>query len=592
MAVAVDSGGNVFIDDGDSTLVELQRTSVNFEGVNVCAPGQTTPAPCSQTLTLNFNVTASGTLGTPKALTGGVPNLDFTLARGSTCTGEVTVGAACTVNVTFTPRFAGSRQGAVQIVDDSGNVLATTLIYGVGVGPQIAFEPGTQIELPLVEPIVSGNVLVSAGVDSAGDLFVTNLYSTAITEIPYGGGPSFTLPYNELTRPQTPGIDGAGDVFMVENGQPGILEFAGGVGAPSTLLPDVYILDLVIDGQGDLVFSIPSTAQIDELPAGGGPQFTLPFSGLGSNTGAAMDANGDVFVADTFNDRVLELPAGATQTITLPFSGLNSPAGIAVDAAGDVFVGDINNSRLVELPNGGSQQVVLTGLGYPSYVLIDPAGDIFVAQNTEDRLVELQRSQSAPVNFGIIPYGSTATLPLTVSNIGNAPLTMTPSINGPSYQVTNSTCGDGVAPGASCTLQVEFNPVAVGNHDDHLTLTPSSGVVPPRVGLHGAASGVGVEAEGPLAFGTIPFGTTEVLLLTINNIGVAGTVTIGTQINGPSYKILTTSQNTCLAGINAGQSCTLPVEFDPVSVGNHNDYLILTPSSGAPSRVNLQGTAD
>ena len=65
------------------------------------------------------------------------------------------------------------------------------------------------------------------------------------------------------------------------------------------------------------------------------------------------------------------------------------------------------------------------------------------------------------------------------------------------------------------------------------------------------------------------------------------------MINGPSYKILTTSQNTCLAGINAGQSCILPVEFDPVAVGNHNDHLTLTPSGGAaPSTVYLHGTAD
>ena len=72
---------------------------------------------------------------------------------------------------------------------------------------------------------------------------------------------------------------------------------------------------------------------------------------------------------------------------------------------------------------------------------------------------------------------------------------------------------------------MEFNPVTVGNHDDHLTLTPSSGAAPSRVYLHGTASGVGVEAEGPLDFGTIPFGTTEVLPLTITNVGVVGSRT-------------------------------------------------------------------
>ena len=90
--------------------MELQTRSVNFEGVNVCAPGQTTPAPCSETLTLNYTATASGTLGTPKVLTGGAPNLDFTLASGSTCTGDVAEGATCTVNVTFAPLATGSSE--------------------------------------------------------------------------------------------------------------------------------------------------------------------------------------------------------------------------------------------------------------------------------------------------------------------------------------------------------------------------------------------------------------------------------------------------------------------------------------------------
>ena len=82
----MDRTGDVFIADivndigGPGNVVELQTHSVNFEGVNVCAPGQTTPAPCSNTLTLNFHTNADVTLGTPKVLTGGAPNLDFTLA--------------------------------------------------------------------------------------------------------------------------------------------------------------------------------------------------------------------------------------------------------------------------------------------------------------------------------------------------------------------------------------------------------------------------------------------------------------------------------------------------------------------------------
>ena len=80
-----------------------------------------------------------------------------------------------------------------------------------------------------------------------------------------------------------------------------------------------------------------------------------------------------------------------------------------------------------------------------------------------------------------------------------------------------------MTPGNSCTLQVEFSPVAVGGHGDILTLS-TNGSSNPTVALHGIASGVGTKMETPLEFGTIPFGTTEVLLLTIQNVGVPGTV--------------------------------------------------------------------
>jgi hypothetical protein len=85
--------------------------AINFGSVNVCPSGATTPAPCSKTLAVSFTVPASGTLGTPKVFTQGSPNLDFTLASGSTCVGTVTEGAICEVNVTFTPLAPGQGKG-------------------------------------------------------------------------------------------------------------------------------------------------------------------------------------------------------------------------------------------------------------------------------------------------------------------------------------------------------------------------------------------------------------------------------------------------------------------------------------------------
>ncbi len=339
IGVGADTAGNLLITTvipGTDTLgmVEYQRGSVYFGSAYVCGSG-TTPAPCSQTLPLTYSVIDSATLGTPKVLTGGMPNLDFTLASGSSCSGSVSGGTACTVNVTFTPQAAGARNGTVEIVDGSGNVITTTTISG---------------------------------------------------------------------------------------------------------------------------------------------------SGLANVTG--------------------------------------SP----------------------------------------------------VAQVSTNLL-----------QFNTAAFGSTPNLPLTVTNIGGGTLIVAPTINGQSFTIAGSTCAAGLAAGKSCTLQVEFSPVVVGPHNDVLTVL-TNGETNSTVQLQGVASGV-TSAIRVLNFGTIPADTTSVIPLTITNVGVPGTVTIGTAISGNSFTILTTAQNTCLAGIASGQNCVLPVEYLHTSVGAHNEQLTLTPSGGAAASV-------
>lgn len=93
------------------------------------------------------------------------------------------------------------------------------------------------------------------------------------------------------------------------------------------------------------------------LPAGSHTQVELPFTGLNGVLmlgGVAVDAAGNVYVAD--NRRVLKLPAGSNTPVELPFSGLDTPDGVAVDTAGNVYVTDTNpngaHSRVLKLPAG------------------------------------------------------------------------------------------------------------------------------------------------------------------------------------------------------------------------------------------------
>jgi hypothetical protein len=136
-------GGSIW---GDTWT--LQAATANLGTANVCPVGTTTPSTCSQVTTLAFDVAASTTLGSINILTQGATGLDFnatpsdastTLCVRQTYSSET----VCTADVTFTPTKPGMRKGAVVIKDGSSNVLATTYIYGTGVGPQVAFSPGT-----------------------------------------------------------------------------------------------------------------------------------------------------------------------------------------------------------------------------------------------------------------------------------------------------------------------------------------------------------------------------------------------------------------------------------------------------------------
>jgi streptogramin lyase len=150
--VAVDQNGNVFVDNSMGSIAELQLGSVNFGSANVCPAGHTTPAPCSNTITLTYNVAAGTTIGGVNILTAGAKNLDFQAEASDTsttlCSAQTySSPTTCTVDVTFAPLARGPRNGTVQIVDDSGKILATTPIYGSSVQ-----HANQTIDFPTIEP--------------------------------------------------------------------------------------------------------------------------------------------------------------------------------------------------------------------------------------------------------------------------------------------------------------------------------------------------------------------------------------------------------------------------------------------------------
>jgi len=513
IGMAVDGAGDVFIaDTRNNRVVEVQRVAVNFGNVNVCPASQTSPAPCSQTLTLNYNVAATTTFGTINVVTQGAPNLDFTLSSGSTCTGTVSAGSSCTVNVTFAPLAPGVRMGAVQLTDNLGNLLVTNMVHGVAQGPAIAFGPGVQttVDSGLYYPS-------AAAVDAAGDVFIADSNNRRVVEVPAGGGAQTTVG-SGLSYPYGVAVDGAGDVFIADIGNNQVVEVPAGGGAQTTVgsgLNNPY--GVAVDGAGDVFIADTYNNRVVEVPAGGGAQTTVG-SGLYEPTGVAVDGAGDVFIADYGNSRVVEVPAGGGAQTTVPAS-VSGPRGVAVDAAGDVFIGDYFNSRVVEVPaGGGAQTTVGSGLNYPTGVAVDGAGDVFIADANANRVVEVQRAQPPTLSFASTAVGSKSSdspQSVTIQNIGNQPLNaVTPGlvVGGPNFlQVAGSgtpadcTNAFALTPGAACNLRISFEPQSIGPLTAAATFTDSALNTIPSASQSIALQGTGLATQTATATAVVVY---------------------------------------------------------------------------------------
>ncbi len=545
--VAVDGKGDVFVTDQASQgIIELQTQSVNFGSANVCPSGQTIPAPCSQTVTLNFNITASGTLGTPQVLTMGAPNLDFTLAFGSTCSGTVTAGSTCAANVTFTPTAPGQRKGAVEIVDGSGNVLATTYIYGTGTGPEAAFPPGKQNIID-----TSFGLTGSVAVDLSGNLYVADSQDGVVYKETLSGG-SYTKSTVDagLTAPFGMAIDGIGNLFVTDYAAETLYKEtpSGGSYIRSTVA-DGFLepFGLVVAGSGTLYVADKGTGAIYEVTLSGSTytQSTV-VTGLSLPVGLAIDGSGSLYVANEgTGDIYKETPSASGFTRSTVVSGFYGGAeGLAVDIIGNVYVADYSAGTIyMETPSNGSylQSMAVGGLNTPVGVTVDSSGNIYftgsIAFGARGIVAKVDVQDPPTLNFAATPVDATSSdSPQSVQfqNIGNVALSGSGTLGdvidflevpGPG---TVPDCAESIAlaPGAVCNVSFSFTPQSAGQLKSTLTLSDNSLNGNPAIQTI-QLSGIGVAPQ--IAAISPNYGAPAALInITGTNFGATqGSVTVG-----------------------------------------------------------------
>jgi hypothetical protein len=168
---------------------------------------------------------------------------------------------------------------------------------------------------------------------------------------------------------------------------------------------------------------------------------------------------------------------------------------------------------------------------------------------------------------------------ITVSNTGNAPLTITQVVTTGDFNETDNCIGSAIAAGATCTVQVKFLPTATGTRTG--VLTPYGNVAGGQATA--ALTGTGTTAAAiiltpiTLSFTTTNVGATSATQnITISNTGGV-TATLQTPAVTANFTI---TANTCGPSLASDVSCTVSVAFQPTASGTLTGSFSITDSVG------------
>jgi YVTN family beta-propeller protein len=508
-ALAVSPTGTFgYVVNAGGSVYEVTLVAAKFESEPVITP--------TAVQTLTFSIPANTTVGGIQILTLGSPALEFAYAANAgTCAPKTYASAtSCTVNVIFTPAFPGQRMGGIVFSDANGVTLRSTLLFGMGTGPEIGFSPGVaSASSPVAVAGGSAAQVHGIALDGAGDVYVADQGNDRIVELPASGGVAKAT----VLYVGTPGgialgsvdgvaVDGGGTVYIADTGNLRIVKVPPYSGSTSGGTAGVLGVNgvgaidpsgVAVDGAGDVFISDLNNRVIEVSSTGVASVLSTGSLSLNQPFGVAVDAAGDVFVADLNNNRVVEIAANGNASVLSTGSlTLNMPSGVAVDAAGDVYIDDTGNSRVIEISSTGTASVLNTGspngtaLDSPQAVALDGAGDVYIADVGNGRIVELAQGQPSSLTFATATIAGNADTidgseTTTVENLGNEALVFSTPTSGtnPSYALNFPENGANanlcaasasLSMGATCDVSANFSPTIGGALTGSVVLTDNS----------------------------------------------------------------------------------------------------------------------
>jgi trimeric autotransporter adhesin len=394
-----------------------------------------------------FTITISSTGATPYVIDSlnspGCEGPGLCYGGSFTCTTTCTPGTnynpgqTCTIKATFNPTTTGLSTTMIGICD---NVYGGTItLSGTGVpmapftlspnpfdfGPQGAHSQGPAQTFTVTNPTTS-TVSVGAVGTSSSDFVITS--DNCPPSLPANGTCAVDVAFN----PQSAGLI-TGTLGVSSGGALGSLQIKRLARSKAETAPTTAPATASLQGTGTVTAGLSLPSAVD----------------LGTYTSGDPANSRNITITNNGN-AVLSI---TSVTSTGPFTITNGcPTSIQPDASCTISVsyaapdlGDHTGSiTIVANVDGGARTITLTGstVGSPiPRITVSPAAIGF-----GDRLLGTQ----------------SATQRITITNIGNAPATLSTGVTTPDFLVATSNCTTTLAPASSCFADVMLRPVGFG----------------------------------------------------------------------------------------------------------------------------------
>jgi hypothetical protein len=377
-----------------------------------------------------------------------------------------------------------------------------------------------------------------------------------------------------------PTFGGGQDAFLVRMSNPGAIDYVSYLGGKG----NDQGLGVAVDVSG-AAYIVGST-QSANFPTASPLTNPISQAPLGTLSGSK-----DAFISRFSSD-------GSTVTFSSYISGSD---GTDIDQANAVALSPANNGdTFIAGTTISSNFNQLSPVGYigaqNAYM---GNGDAFLVKLSATTPVVSVSTSALSFPDQALNLPSVA-LAVTITNTGGVALDITnvaiAGLDPGDFSQKNS-CGD-INAGATCTIQVTFDPTVLGSRSASLVLTDNATDSPQSIALSGngiSSSGTMQVSPNALAFGSQQTGNaTAAKTVTVSNVGATpltlNTISV-TGANPGDFPLDSTT--TCIANmvIAANGSCVINVKFLPTMVGAESASLAInSTSANSPQKVALTGT--